>query len=221
MDALPSPGERADDVDSIVPASALPRQEKRLLLHVGCGPARPDKLHPCFRKGGWKELRLDIDPAVAPDIVGSMIDLGVIESRSIDAVWSSHNLEHLFEHEVQAALREFVRVLKPDGFLLCTTPDLVRVAAEIAAGRLEDTLYMSPAGPITPVDVLFGLRRSVGAGNPFMAHKTGFSAERLGRLLLEAGFAEARTWEGRVFDLWGLGSMPGADPDSLLRALAD
>jgi SAM-dependent methyltransferase len=191
------------------PASAP--SPNRLLLHVGCGPARPDKLHPFFRRPGWTELRLDIDPQVRPDIVASIVDLGCVESGSVDAVWSSHNLEHLYEHEVRKALAEFVRVLRPDGFMLCTTPDLVRVAAEIAAGRLEDTLYVSPAGPITAVDVLFGLRTSVSAGNAFMAHRTGFSAERLGRLMLEAGFHEAQTWEGNAFDLWGLGLMPLTD----------
>lgn len=188
------------------------RSPTRVVLHVGCGPARRDKLHPYFRTPGWKELRLDIDPKVRPDIVASIVDLGCLTSGSVDSIWSSHNLEHLYEHEVRAALAEFVRVLRPDGFLLCNTPDLVRVAAEIAAGRLEDTLYVSPAGPITPVDILFGLRRSVSAGNPYMAHKTGFSAERLGRLMLEAGFNEAQTWEGHAFDLWGLGLMPSTDP---------
>ncbi len=188
---------------------------ERVCLHVGCGHRHADKLHPAFRGTAWRELRLDIDPSVSPDVVASIADLGCIADGSVDAVWSSHNLEHLYEHEVRRALREFVRVLKPSGFLLCTTPDLVRVAAEIAAGRLEDTLYLAPAGPVTPVDVLFGLRSAVSAGNAFMAHRTGFSAERLGRLLLEAGFEEARTWEGRVFDLWGLGLKPGTDTAEL------
>ncbi|MFO1151923.1 MAG: class I SAM-dependent methyltransferase [Alsobacter sp.] len=175
------------------------------LLHVGCGPYQPDKLHPWFRGPRWREIRLDIDPRVRPDIVASLTDLGCFPDGSVDAVWSSHNIEHLHEHELEIALAEIVRVLKPTGFALFTTPDLVRVAQEIAAGRLEDTLYVSPAGPITPIDVLYGLRRSIAAGNGFMAHRTGFSVDRLGRVLVEAGFAEARVWPGRSFDLWAVG----------------
>jgi SAM-dependent methyltransferase len=206
---------------SLSPAAAAQTQDDaRVVLHVGCGRPNPDKLHPLFRGGDWRELRLDIDPRVQPDIVASMVDLGCIEDASIDAVWSSHNIEHLFEHEVREALSEIVRVLKPTGFALITTPDLVRVACEIAAGRLEDTLYLSPAGPIAAVDVLFGLRSSVAAGNPYMAHRTGFSAERLGRFLVEAGFAEARVWDGTTFDLWALGLMPDADESGIGLARA-
>ena len=129
----------------------------------------------------------------------------------MDAVWTSHTLEHLADHEVLPALREMVRVLKPDGFSLVTTPDIVRVAREVARGRLEEVLYEAPAGPITALDVLFGLRSSVARGRSFMAHRTGFSAERLGRLMAEAGFAEARSWEGDAYDLWAVGLMPAAD----------
>ena len=43
---------------------------------------------------------------------------------SVDAVFSSHNIEHLYPHEVPLALKEFMRVLKPDGFVLMTCPDL-------------------------------------------------------------------------------------------------
>ena len=34
----------------------------RIVLHVGCGPYNPAKLHKTFHGPGWRELRLDIDP---------------------------------------------------------------------------------------------------------------------------------------------------------------
>jgi SAM-dependent methyltransferase len=182
----------------------------RLVLNVGSGPARRDKLHPAFHGAQWHEIRLDLDIRVRPTFVASTANLGCLRDRSLDAIWSSHNIEHLFEHDVRSAMAEMARVLRPDGFALITTPDIVKVAAEIAAGRLEETLYVSPAGPIAPIDVLFGLRTSIAAGNHFMAHRTAFSAPRLGRLLVEAGFAEARVWDGDGFDLWALGLMPQA-----------
>ena len=62
------------------PATAAePPDDARVVLHVGCGRPNPDKLHPLFRGGDWRELRLDIDPRVQPDIVASMVDLGCIE----------------------------------------------------------------------------------------------------------------------------------------------
>jgi len=67
---------------------------------------------------------LDIDPSVAPDIVGTMTDMSAVATASIDAIFSSHNIEHLYPHEVPIALAEFLRVLKDDGFAVVTCPDL-------------------------------------------------------------------------------------------------
>lgn len=187
----------------------------RLVLNVGSGPARREKLHRAFHGPDWHEIRLDLDARVRPDIVASTADLAFLRDDSLDAIWSSHTIEHLFEHEARAALAGMARVLRPDGFVLLTTPDIVKVATQIAAGRLEEPMYASPAGPITPVDVLFGLRSAIAAGNAFMAHRTCFSAPRLGRMLVEAGFAEARVWDGEGFDLWAIGLMPGADYDGI------
>ena len=91
-----------------------------------------------------------------PDIVGSMTDMSVVADESVDAVWSSHNLEHLFAHEVHIALSEFCRVIKKDGFALITLPDVEAIAKEVVKGNLEGVLYQSPAGPISPIDVIWG-----------------------------------------------------------------
>jgi predicted SAM-dependent methyltransferase len=100
----------------------------------------------------WREIRLDIDPVVAPDIVAAITNMEDVATESVDAVWSSHSLEHLFPHEVPLALQEFARILKPGGFVLITLPDIEEVAKHIAGGNLEDPLYVSPAGPISPID---------------------------------------------------------------------
>jgi predicted SAM-dependent methyltransferase len=167
------------------PAADAP---ERLVLHVGCGAANPAKLHATFRAPGWREVRYDIDPAVRPDIVGSITDMAAIATASVDAVWSSHNVEHLYAHEVPVALAEFHRVLKPGGFALITLPDLQKVAELVAADGLEDVAYVSPAGPIHPLDMLYGWRRSIAEGNLFMAHHTGFTARTLDQALRRAGF---------------------------------
>lgn len=186
-----------------------PTAPGRVVLHVGCGPYSPEKLHRHFRGPGWRELRLDIDPAVGPDIVGSITDLAAIATASVDAVWSSHNVEHLHAHEVPRALGEFLRVLRPGGFALITLPDLQRVAELVAADRLEDPAYLSPAGPIAPLDTLYGHRASIARGNLFMAHHTGFTATTLDGALRRAGFGTVRT-QRLGFDLWAYAEKPTA-----------
>jgi len=167
------------------------------------------KLCTVFRKSEWQEVRLDIDATVSPNIVGSMVDMRPwIADQTFDAIWSSHNLEHLDAHDVPMALKEFIRVLIPSGFALITCPDLAEIAPLVAKGRLEQHLYTSPAGPITPLDVLFGHAKAIEAGNVFMRHNTGFTEERLGRVLIEAGFSEARMLKGECYDLWALALMP-------------
>lgn len=190
-------------------AAAAPGAPQRIVLHVGCGPANPAKLHAHFRNPGWREVRLDIDPHVAPDIVASITAMTPVADASVDAVWSSHNLEHLEAFQVPQALGEFLRVLKPGGFLLITLPDLQAVAAHVAADNLEEPLYQAPAGPIAAIDILFGFRRAIAQGNTFMAHRTGFTATTLARHLRCRGFTNIRT-ERRRFDLWAVAYKPAA-----------
>jgi SAM-dependent methyltransferase len=197
-----------------------PTAAKLSLLHVGCGAANPARLPACFRGPGWREIRLDIDPGVAPDIVASITDLAGVGDASVDALYSSHNLEHLNSYEVPLALAEFRRVLKPTGFALVTVPDLRAVARGIATGQLERTLYQSAAGPISALDILFGHQAALRAGNHHMAHRTGFTADTLGRHMADAGFDEVRVHEGRKLDLWALATMPRTAA-SVFEALAE
>jgi SAM-dependent methyltransferase len=164
--------------------------DRSVVLHVGCGPRHAESLHPEFRGPEWHEIRLDIDPGVEPDIVASIVEMSDVPDESVDAVWSSHNLEHVYAHEVPVVLRGFHRVLRSGGQAFLTMPDLQAVGKFISTGKLEDTVYVSPAGPISALDMIFGHRDSVRAGNDFMAHRTGFSAQTLTQRLRDAGFGD-------------------------------
>lgn len=170
-----------------------------VFLNVGCGVPRPDRLPAVF--DGWREIRLDIDPKVKPTITASLTDMRAVPAASVDAIWSSHNIEHLHAHEVPLALRECHRVLKPDGFALVTLPDLQKVASLVAGDRLEEVVYESPAGPVSAIDMIFGHRLAIARGNPFMTHKTGFTARTLGEHLTAAGFEQADVWSSG-YALW-------------------
>jgi hypothetical protein len=159
------------------------------VLHVGCGTYHSEKLPLMFRMAGWREIRLDIDPAVSPDVIASITDMQIISDSAVHAVYSSHNVEHLYPHEVPLALREMARVLKPNGFAFIKLPDLQEVSRFIADGKLEDPLYISPMGAIAPLDILYGHRASLERGNLFMAHRTGFTATTLATALIAADFS--------------------------------
>lgn len=188
---------------------------KRIVLHIGCGSENSEKLHKSFRDGNWFELRLDIDPDANPDIVSDMVNMAAVPDASVDAIWSSHNIEHLYPHIVPEAMKEFSRVLKVGGHLLVTMPDIQSVAAYVANGNLEDPIYQSPAGPICAIDIMYGLRSAMSKGNLFMAHKTAFTAKTLGMYMRDAGFSNitiSRDW----IDLWGVAyKFPPGHPNRL------
>jgi predicted SAM-dependent methyltransferase len=192
------------------------------VLNTGSGPVENKRLHVSFERHGWEQIRLDIDPWVKPDLIGSIEDMrGLIPDESFDAVWSSHSLEHLYAHQVLPALSEFRRILKPDGFAMITCPDLEVIAAFLLDHGPEAEAYVSPAGPIAAADMLFGHRASVAAGNQYMAHHTGFTAESLGSFALQAGFSEAHVGKGRAYDLWAIAAMPETDLDALASMLRE
>jgi predicted SAM-dependent methyltransferase len=195
----------AQEASGFLPSDADPEAASpasKTVLNVGCGYPLSHRLHPRFRGPEWREVRLDINPAVKPDILCSVTAMEPVADGSIDAVWSSHNLEHLYRHEVPLALGEFLRVLRPGGLLFVTLPDLQRVAALVANDQLEAEAYLSPSGPITPLDMIFGHMASVARGDLAMAHKSGFTGATLRKLLEEAGFERIEISQGNIFDLW-------------------
>jgi protein O-GlcNAc transferase len=194
---------------------------QKTILHVGPGHRNNGSSLPqAFLTPNWSEVRLDIDPNNEPDIVGSMLDMNAVDSGSVDAIYSAHNIEHVYAHEVPIVLKEFLRVLKSEGFLLATCPDLQTVCALVAENKLTDAAYTSPAGPITPLDILYGHREALAHGYFYMAHKCGFTEKTLTQALQSAGFQGiAVLRRPTCFDLWVLATK-GAIDESGLRELA-
>lgn len=192
----------------------------KTFLHVGCGPKHKDQTTRGFAQADWRELRLDIDAGVAPDVVGTMTDMSAVKDGSVQAVFSSHNIEHLYPHEVPVALAEFKRVISDDGFVVITCPDLKSVCALVAEDKLTEPAYTSPAGPIAPLDILYGHRPPMARGNLYMSHRCGFTQKVLAGTLQAAGFGSVITMaRPRVFDLWALATKSPCD-ELTLRSLA-
>ena len=160
----------------------------RLLVNLGCGSKGTGWLPAMFAE--WRELRVDVDPIAAPDILADMTDLSAIESGSADAVWSAHGIEHLYLFEVDRAIAEIHRILADDGFFCMIVPDLQSIAEYIAGDRLHEVVYRSPAGPVTAHDMIFGFGPSLARGRTSMAHKCGFTPTLLLQTLQEAPFAQ-------------------------------
>jgi hypothetical protein len=183
------------------------------VLYVGCGHDR--HAHEIFT--GWELIRLDVDPGVKPDIVASMTEMRPVAAASVDAIYSRHNLEHLEYHEVGLALTEFRRVLKQGGFALIIVPDLQTVAELIVQGKVEETIGMSPAGPIAPIDMLYGFRPALAQGRRYMAHRMGFTQRTLLAHIAAAGFSAGVVRTTRTRELWAEARTVPGKPDHLSK----
>lgn len=168
----------------------------RKVLNVG-GNSKEIPLPPQYL--GFDHVLLDIDPRGLPDIVCDARELHKLEGSQFDAIYCSHNLEHYYRHDVSKVLSGFLHVLKSGGVAHITVPDVHQVMrATIERGLdIDDLLYMSPAGPITVLDVLYGYSIEIErSGNEFFAHKTGFTKKSLSAALGRAGFSKGYSTVG-------------------------
>ena len=188
-------------------------------LHVGCGGSKKQDAAPGFRGDNWHEIRLDMDVTVAPYIVASMTDMSVAPDVAVYAIYSSHNIEHLYAHEVLLAFAEFYRVLKPSGFLVLTCPDLRSICCLVVEDKLDAPAYVTSSGEtIAALAVIFGHRRVMAEGNLFMAHRYSFTQRTLMKAAKEAGFKIGHSIQRpATFDLWLLAIKSEASMDTLMQ----
>jgi hypothetical protein len=111
-------------------------------------------------------------------------------------------------------------VLKPDGFAEIRVPDLEAVFRKVTSGEfgLEDDLYVSPAGPIAVIDVIYGWSKEIeSSGEHFFAHKTGFTAKSLAATIQRAGFQEVWMAPASVYELRALAFKQASTPEQRNR----
>ena len=157
------------------------------VLHVGPGSS---PLPPWIEAG--KETRFDIDARNEPDIVGDMCDMG--EIGQFDVVFSCHVLEHVSLSGARKALSEFQRVAKKGGLVIAIVPDLEGIVPD------EHVMYESQAGPVTGLDMFYGMQSLVDQF-PHMSHRYGYVSETLAREFSGAGLANVLT---KRVDGWNL-----------------
>ena len=75
-------------------------------LHLGCGK----RFIPGF-------IHIDVIDYPHVDHVTSIDNLSIIDDNSIELIYNCHILEHFKRREINNVLKEWFRVLKPDGIL--------------------------------------------------------------------------------------------------------
>ncbi|GMF65501.1 unnamed protein product [Phytophthora lilii] len=116
------------------------------------------------------------------DFVMYMSNLYAFPDNSVDVIYSSHVLEHCTHgvgHELEHTLREWHRVLRPDGQLLVSVPNLFALAS----------LFINESIPhqerVWFMTIIYG-----GQVDVYDVHKVGFDRAILTAYLEQAGFCD-------------------------------
>jgi SAM-dependent methyltransferase len=118
------------------------------------------------------------------------------ENGTVDYVYSSHFLEHLFRDEAGAVVGEAFRVLRTGGTIRITVPDLQHVVSLYQAGRKNEAL---------------GFFFPTSRDGELSRHRFLYDLELMSELLASAGFTRIRRCEfqqGDTPDLVELDNRP-------------
>lgn len=138
----------------------LRRPSQPLKLHLGCGY----RAFPGF-------INIDMNWTSATDYTCNIAKLPCPDG-SVERIETYHVIEHIPRPQVEQVLREWHRVLMPDGVLVMECPDFARNIEELLHGN-ETSMYS-----------IFGKQRFPGD-----AHHWGYTKSTLSELVKQVGFS--------------------------------
>jgi predicted SAM-dependent methyltransferase len=136
-------------------------------LHIGGKIKHPE----------WKILDIETRPEV--DYICNAKQLDIFENESVNDIYASHVLEHfsyLIDNELITVLQEWMRVLKPNGRLYISVPNINILAKYFTLPNLAIN------EKIAIMRMIFG-----GHTNKYDVHKVGFDPDILIHYLKAAG----------------------------------
>jgi predicted SAM-dependent methyltransferase len=151
-------------------------------LNLGCGK-------------DIKDGYINIDAVKTNDkvIVGNIVNLTGFANDSIDEIVLSHVIEHLNNKDLRPALKEWNRVLKQNGKIIISTPNVIGTVKALLNKTLNTNgfarRYKNWSEEEVVFQMIYGRADIFGDNEPeTQQHKTGFSYNRLNRFLEECGF---------------------------------
>jgi len=130
-----------------------------------------------FRKLGWNVIACDIDETYYKGGHFLKLDLNQtlpFKDETFDAVVCKHVIEHL--ENPYHILREFYRVLKKEGILVFSTPNITSISSRLLFMRTGNLLYFE---------------------NRWSTHKTPLHYAQIRYILLECGFSKIEFYTNR------------------------
>lgn len=152
---------------------------KKKVADFGCG-MEPDSYHTNEGPVMRVDIREDVKPDFRCDLRKTPFATG-----EFDVIYSGHTLEHFSRNEVFEVVEEIARVLKPDGELRLTLPNLEWAAQHIMNGEVDSMV----------MDVLYGAQTY-----EENYHKTGFTPAMVEQMLKQKGFKHF-IWDKQLYHM--------------------
>lgn len=145
-------------------------------LHVGCGNLHVD---------GY--LNVDVSPdARGADVLCNLFDLEHrYPANSAEVIYACHVLEHFSHDDAERMLRVFYSLLREDGELRVSVPDMDRIV-RVYARNWE---HFQTPGNSPWIGLIWG-----GETTPYDFHKTGFNFCWMKYLMERIGFRDVREY---------------------------
>ena len=144
-------------------------------VNIGCG----------WRNFGSDWIHIDGGDYEHLDYKGTVRDLPQFENNSIDLIYASHVIEYFDRSEIIHVLKEWKRVLKPDGKLRLAVPNFAILSRLYLSGQIE---LKNALGP------LYGKMKMTDKN---IYHKTTYDFKDLKNVLIDNGFSDIK-----LYDWW-------------------
>lgn len=151
-------------------------QNQPIKLHLGCGSKLFD---------GY----INIDGAYMQGTPGitihDLLDPFPISNNCVDEIISVHVIEHIMPDQVPILMKEWLRVLKPGGFVAVEWPDILKMCRYI----VQDPSRLYSSDKRVRKRGIAGIFGDIARyQDPVMLHKWGYSADSMSLLFKDAGF---------------------------------
>lgn len=183
------------------------KKNEKVMLNVGCGTDY---------KQGWINIDNNSDHNIKKlDLNWDLRYQLPFPNNSVDFIYNEHFLEHLEVAEGIKAIKDFMRILKPNGILRVAMPDLKNTVA----------MYLDLNWKNDPVIKKFGLdfiktkAEMINTNFRAWGHKWLYDEEELRRRLQESGCVNIKQCELRQSEFEDLRNLETRDESALIMEI--
>jgi SAM-dependent methyltransferase len=145
-------------------------------LHLGCGSKLFD---------GYINIDGSYMQGTPGITIHDLLDPFPLPENCVDEIISVHVIEHIMPDQVPNLMKEWLRVLKPGGFVAVEWPDILKMCQYI----VQDPTRLYSSDKRVRKRGIAGIFGDIARyQDPVMLHKWGYSADSMSLLFREAGF---------------------------------